>query len=793
MDRSTGETLDVPLEKLHLHASFFLPWAGVEKVDLETAHYADVKAAEKMARLYDEIRKTNDVTGDEETHALNVFFSRLLFCFFAEDTGIFEPGQVTKAIGSLTQQDGSDLHTFLDQLFEVLDTPVRDRGDLPSYLRDFGYVNGSLFSHRTRVPEFSAKARAIILECSELDWSEINPDIFGSMMQAVVHSDQRAGLGMHYTSVENIMKVLRPLFLDELDEAYAAAEDDARKLHKLHDRISNIKVFDPACGSGNFLVIAYKELRKLEHQILERLRELEADPKGTGLFEESRISLASFYGIEIDDFAHEIAKLSLWLSKHQVNKTFEGLFGSRLQMIPLTEAGHVACANATRADWRIECAASSGDEIYVCGNPPYLGSSMQSREQKEDISSYFGTEAFSPNLDYVSLWLLKGADLARSSGAVVGFVSTNSICQGDHVELLFPKLFSRGAEIKFAHQSFPWTNNAQGRAGVTCVVIGLSERSLDPKWLWSDGRKQLVSNIGPYLRADSRNTIVSRERTSICRLPEMVFGSKPTDGGHLNMTRVERDEMIARVPESARFIHRYFGADEFLNGGERYCLWIEDDESVEARGIAPIAERLELVEKARADPKSSAIAKSFANQPHRFVQRSYREAESILVPLHTSERREYVPFGYLESDVVVSNAASVIYNAEPWLFGVISSRMHMTWMRAICGRLGNQYRYAASLVYNTFPVPDLNDSDKSRLAEAAFGVLGARQQFPDRTLAELYDPDKMPTTLLNAHHALDDVVDRLYSPTGFASDDERLAKLFEMYEELTSKQEKLNA
>jgi hypothetical protein len=792
MDRSTGETLDVPLEKLHLHASFFLPWAGIEKVDLETAHYADVKAAEKMARLYDEIRKVNDTTGDEEAHALNVFFSRLLFCFFAEDTGIFEPGQVTKAVGSLTMQDGSDLHTFLDQLFEVLDTPERDRGDLPSYLRDFGYVNGSLFTHRTKMPQFSAKARKIIIECSELDWSEINPDIFGSMMQAVVHVDQRAGLGMHYTSVENIMKVLRPLFLDELDEAYEASEDDAKKLRKLHDRISTIKVFDPACGSGNFLVIAYKELRKLEHRILERLRELEADPKGSGLFEESRISLANFYGIEIDDFAHEIAKLSLWLAKHQTNKRFEELFGSRLQMIPLTESGHITCANATRADWRVECVASSGDEIYVCGNPPYLGSSMQSPEQKADIAAYFEDENFSPNLDYVSMWFLKGADLARTTGAVIGLVSTNSICQGNHVGLLFPKLFARGVEIVFAHQSFRWVNSARGGAGVTCIVLGLASGSRRDKWLYRDGTRQAVEHITPYLNPNTKDTIVVPRSMPPQGLPEMLFGSKATDGGNLNLTRFEMETLVGAFPKAERWMKRYVGADEFIKGEDRYCMWVEANEAAEALQISPIRERVAAVRDFRLRSKKAAT-RELAGESFRFAEVRYKDSPAIIVPRHSSERREYVPMGFLDAGTVISDAANAIYDATPWVFGLVQSRMHMAWLRAVGGRLKTDYRYSAVLVYNTFPVPDLSDEGKDRLSEAAFGVLGARQQFPDRTLAELYDPDKMPAVLLNAHHELDDVVDRIYSPTAFVSDDERLAKLFEMYEDLTSKQEKLNA
>ncbi len=792
IDQVTKETLDTPLERLHLHASFFLPWAGIEKTQLEAAHFADIKAAEKMARLYDEIRKVNEFSTDEERHALNVFFSRLLFCFFAEDTGIFKPGQVTTAIGSLTRDDGSDLDAFLDQLFDVLDTPMQDRGELSNYLTSFGYVNGSLFSHRTRVPTFSAKARKIILECAELDWSDINPDIFGSMMQAVVHTDQRAGLGMHYTSVENIMKVLRPLFLDDLEESLAGADDDPRKLVKLHDRISKIKVFDPACGSGNFLVIGYKELRSFEHRILERLRDLEADPKGTGLFEVSRISLGSLYGIEIDDFAAEIARLSLWLTKHQIDKQFEALFGSHLQMIPLREAGNIHAANATRVSWEDICRGSGDDEVFVCGNPPYHGGKIQTAEQKADMASYFKGESFSPNMDYISIWFLRGADYVQSTGARVGFVSTNSICQGDHVGLLFPKILKRGVAIAFAHTSFLWSNNARGKAGVDCIILGLALPTALQKPLYSDGTRRLVDHIGPYLRPSRGDTVVVKASKQLSGLPDMVFGSMPRDGGHLVMSRLERDEIVTTSPEAVRFIRRYVGADEFVNGQERFCIWVSDDESAKAAAIPGLAARFDGVRAARSASKAGSTA-GFASQPHRFVQRAHRDASAVIVPGVSSERRPYVPIGFLGSDTVISNLASAIYNAEPWLFGLVQSRMHMVWLRAVGGRFRTHPRYSATLVYNTFPVPDLSASDKESLATAAFKVLAVREQYPDRTLAELYDPDKMPLPLRSAHEALDETVDRLYRPAGFASDDERLELLFEMYEDMTSKQKALDA
>lgn len=789
VDQKTGETLDAPLEKLHLHASFFLPWAGIEKAQVEMAHYADIKAAEKMARLYDEIRKVNEISTDEERHALNVFFSRLLFCFFAEDTGIFESGQVTSAIGSLTREDGDDLHGFLEQLFTVLDTPLRDRGELPSYLASFGYVNGSLFSDRTPVPRFSAKARKIILECAELNWSEINPDIFGSMMQAVVHPEDRAGLGMYYTSVENIMKVLRPLFLDELNEEFDAAEDDPRKLRKLHDRISTIKVFDPACGSGNFLVIAYKELRGIEHRILERLRDLYADPRGAGLFEVSRISLDNFLGIEIDDFASEIARLSLWLAKHQVDKRFEQLFGSQLQLIPLRESGVIRNGNAARIDWVEVTGSDSEGDLYICGNPPYVGSKKQSRGQKEDLVECFGEEV-RPNLDYIAIWFFKAVELVRLRRAVVAFVSTSSIAQGDHVALLFPAIFSKGVEIAFVQEPFAWGNSARGKAGVTCVVIGLAMRSRTEKRIIGHGTQRRVPHIGPYLRAAKTDTIVERMSEPISSIPPMALGSMPKDGGHLILSPTEAADLVQQSPETERFLRRYLGAEEFLNGTERYCLWIEDKDAGAAKAIPILNERFERVTRMRLAGSTHAAA--VADRPYRFVQRAYRELPALIVPRVSSERRDYVPIGFLDAGTVVSDAANVVYGATPWLFGLIQSRLHMAWLRAVGGQLETRLRYSAVLVYNTFPVPDLNDEDKQRLSTAALGVLAAREQYPDQTLAQLYDPDKMPLPLRSAHEELDGVVDRIYRPSGFASDDERLELLFEMYEQLTSK-EKLGA
>jgi hypothetical protein len=631
VDTRTSDTLDTRLTDLPGYSAFFLPWAGIEKTQIENLNLADIKAAEKMAKLYDEIVKRNAVETEDQIHDLNVFFSRLLFCFFAEDTGVFEKGSFTNAIGSLSLKGGEDVHELLDQIFDVLNTKPGKRIGFPSHLQSFGYVNGKLFERHSSAPTFSAKARSIVLECGSLDWSQINPDIFGSMMQAVVHPGQRESLGMHYTSVENIMKVIRPLFLDELQSALDVADTKA-KLTRLHDRIAAIKCFDPACGSGNFLVIAYKELRKLEHRILKRLQEV--DPRAPlTLFQDSKIKLENFYGIEIDDFAHEVAILSLWLAKHQMNVEFKELFGAEIRLIPLRDTGTVECANATRTDWDDVCPAHEGEEVYLLGNPPYLGSSMQSDDQKEDFVQFFGTTRYPRNLDYISLWLMKGARYVGESDATLGFVATSSVSQGDHVALMWPTILEAGAAVSFAHGPFKWSNQARGNAGVTCIVIGLSAHPPAQRRLFSGQQVRLVTNINPYLKPSHRNTIVRATGDSLFELPEMVRGSQPTDGGHLILSADEVAQLTQTYPEARQFARRYMGASELLNGQVRFCLWIRDSDAEAAGAIPPIAERRRL-------PRAAARGRGEVHQDHLQLLRA---AQRVHLPQEPRDRLPLLP------------------------------------------------------------------------------------------------------------------------------------------------------
>jgi len=786
-DTKTGENIVFPLREIAKHFTFFLPWAGMEKAQYVAERHADVKAAEQMGKLFDELLKANPIVTKDETqrHGLNVFFTRLLFCFFAEDTGIFTDNQFTNTVGSHTQDDGSDVHIFLTELFKALDTRAPE--DKPAYLADFPYVNGRLFStdHALFVPTFTKAARAMLLGLGKLIWREINPDIFGSMFQAIVTPGKRSDLGQHYTSVPNILKTIEPLFLDDLRKEFDTAWDSVKKLGNLLERISEIRIFDPACGSGNFLVIAYKELRRLEHAILERLAHL--NPSHNTLFTDSVISIEHFYGIEIDDFAVEVAILSLWIAKHQMNREFEDKFGTAIPLIPLKEAGSIHAGNATRIDWDIICPHDNMTEVYLIGNPPYKGGKSQSPSMKADYPFVFGQRPYSKDLDYITLWFIKGADYIRDTRAQLAFVSTNSVTQGEHVGLMFPMIFEMGIEIGYAYTSFKWENNAKRNAGVTVVVISLRNRNNAPKYLFHSGLRTQVSNINGYL-IDYDDIAVMRRTTPIVSfLPRMVLGSMPKDGGYLVISTEERENITEIHPEAVPFIKRYIGATEFINGQDRYCLWIEDEDLQKATSIPWIAKRLHNVSKWRA-ASSAETTKEYAAHPNRFKQVSYKPTDSIIVPRHSSERREYVPIGYLGPETVISDAANAIYDAEPWLFALLTSRMHMAWLRAVGGQLETRYRYGAYIVYNTFPIPRFSDATKEDLTQHAFRVLDVREYHCEFTLAELYDTEKMPENLRQAHADLDVVVDRIYRKRPFDSDEERLSLLFTLYQQMTAKE-----
>lgn len=788
-DTKTGETLATPIAQIDEKFTFFLPWAGMEKAQYTSEAHADVKAAEKMGKLFDELISANPhVTSSEhDRHMLNVFFTRLLFCFFAEDTGIFADNLFTNAVSSYTQKDGSDAQEFLTAVFDALDTAKPT--DKSGVVADFPYVNGRLFSRSVDglvVPQFTSSARQALIELGTLQWQEINPDIFGSMFQAIVTPGQRSDLGQHYTSVPNILKTIEPLFLDELREEFDAAFDNVKKLEKLLDRISEIKVFDPACGSGNFLIIAYKELRRLEHSILEQLHTIGGNKYGFA-FHDSRISIENFFGIEIDDFAVEVAVLSLWIAKHQMNREFYDKFSVSIPLIPLKEHGKIVAGNAARLDWNKVCPNNGIDEIYLIGNPPYGGSKKLDADQKEDYEFVFFNKPYSKNLDYIALWFVKGADYIRGTKAQLALVSTNSVTQGEHVSLMFPEVLRDGIEIGYAYTSFKWENNAKRNAGVTVVVISLRAKSQLPKYIYNANIKTQVENINGYL-ADAMDTYIERRKFNFNKqLPDMSFGSMPRDGGGLILSENEADQLVADYPHCTKVVKKYIGAEEFIKGNYRYCLWIENSQLDAVKDIGFIHNRLIIVENSRSESKAQSTAQ-YADKPHMFVQRAYKQTDSIIVPSTTSERRQYIPMGYLGADTVISNSAYAVYDAEPWLFALLTSKIHMAWAKAVGGKLKTDYRYSNTLVYNNFPVPHLSERTKTKLTEAALRILDVREYHCEKTLAELYDPDKMPSDLRQAHKAVDDLVDFIYSMKPFETDEERLAVLFDLYEKMVEEE-----
>ncbi len=772
-DTKMGEKLDTEIKILSKHPDFFLPWAGIEKKVFQGENPADVKAAEKLAKFFDLILQDNIKLVEKNRHALNVFLTRILFCFFAEDTDIFEKDLFTKSINDHTNKDGNDLADYLQRLFEVLNK--KSRVGLPDYLKEFPYVNGGLFAEEFPIPKFSKRSRESLIDLgSDLNWAEINPDIFGSMIQAVVHPDQRAGLGMHYTSVTNIMKVIEPLFLSELKEEFVNAKGSKAKLKKLLERISNIKIFDPACGSGNFLIIAYKELRLLEMDILKVLGEIPM----------SGISLSNFYGIEIDDFAHEVAKLSLWLAEHQMDVLFNREFGSVKASLPLKETGRIICGNATQTDWTRICKKSNEDEVYVLGNPPYLGFSMQESSHKEDILSVWGE----PNkLDYISCWFKKASEYIKNSNAEFAFVSTNSVCQGEQVEEMWPTIFSSGLEITFCHKSFLWNNSAKSKAAVFCIIVGLSTKEKRKnKFIFTANKSRSVSKINAYLTSGDETIVKKCQEVLFGQFPPMVLGNMPKDGGALFLTEEERATLLKKHPEAKKYIRKCLGSQEFLNGITQYCIWVNEEESDTASKIPFLKDRFEKVKKMRLEsPKGGT--RDYSKKPYRFVEIRHQEKISIIMPRVSSERRDYIPIGYLDKDVIVKDLAYAVYDASEVLFALLTSRMHMAWVRAVAGRLKNDYRYSSLICYNTFPFVDISKENEERLKHLVYQLLSEREKHSGKTLANLYDPDIMPKEILRIHQDIDALVDSCYRTKGFDSDDERLEFLLKAYKNKVEK------
>lgn len=784
-DLLTKERLDIELCELFREYSFFLPLVGLEKAILGSEHPADVKAAEKMGKLFDLIKLHNNLNSAKDIHALNVFLTRLLFCLFAEDTGIFTDGQFTSAIQGYTEEDGSDLDQFLSSLFAVMNSPPKSdfRQQLPNHMSAFPYVNGGLFAVDEHIPNLGLKGRRILLECCLMNWGDINPDIFGSMFQAVIDVEQRGNLGQHYTSYSNIMKVIQPLFLDPLRAELEKNSTSANGLKKLLVRMGNIKVFDPACGSGNFLIIAYKALRLLEIDIIRTLQELEPQQG----FNITNLHLDQFYGIEIDDFACEIARLALWLAEHQLNKQWEQIFGYAPPALPLRSSGRIQSGDSLVLDWHTFCPKEKDDEVYVIGNPPFLGTLGRTDEQRVNMQAVFGGKTIG-SLDFVACWFWKGAQYIQNSRTELALVSTNSICQGEQVATLWPSIFALGLNIHFAYPTFTWANHARDKAAVHVVIIGLSAQSKNRRLFMKverDWHSSSVSNISPYLVEGRDIVITARSKPLVNNVPHLLFGNKPTDGGHLFLTRAEREELLRKEPQAERWLKKVLGAAEFLNAKERWCLWLVGATDEDFQHMPLVYERVQKVAQTRLSSPDKG-AQKLALKPHLFRDLN-NPSSYILVPCHSSETRTYVPLGFFDHETICSNANFILPNGTLYEFGILSSLLHNDWMRLVAGRLKSDYRYSASVVYNTFPWPVVTPKQREEISRLAEETYLTRDDFPGRTLAELYDPDKMPPSLLAAHQALDIAVDRLYRDKPFRNAADRLSFLLARYEELTNK------
>jgi len=802
----TEEPLSCSVSELAERFGFFLPFAGITTIQEIKENPIDVRATGRLNKLYVELLANNKEWDTEERRSdMNHFMARLIFCFFAEDTGIFDgDGQFTRTVDKMTEPDGSNTHDVLKTLFDAMNLPASDRvaAKLPVSAQVFPYVNGGLFSGNTDVPRFTRAARSYLLRAGELNWRQINPDIFGSMIQAVADKNERGSLGMHYTSVPNILRVLNPLFLDDLRGQLEAAGGNKAKLLNLRKRMARIRVFDPACGSGNFLVIAYKEMRKIEAEI-NRLRG-EEDRK-------SDIPINNFRGIELNDFPAEIARLALIIAEFQSDVLYRGRQQALATVLPLDSKNWILCGNALQVDWLSVCPPdgvgvklqgsdlfsgieekpevdfmNEGGETYICGNPPYYGSRKQEDQQKQDMKSVCGDFIKKwKSLDYVAGWFLLAKRYMESAEAACAFVATSSICEGLQVGVLWPHVLKDGVAIRFGVRPFKWSNLAAKNAGVTVVVVGIANKEGAGGLLYTDETVRQVEEVSPYLTA-GKTTFVDAAPSPIFDLPRMVTGSMPRDGGGLILSRSEADDLLHKHPEAAKYVRPYVGSDELINGGDRSCLWIDDSELNGARKIPSIEKRLLDVERFRNESPLDST-REYASKPHRFVYLAGQSrVQTLVIGAVSSERREYLPVGLLGRNTVVSNLALAIYDSPLWCLSLIASKLHLAWIAAVCGKLETRYRYSNTLGWNTFPIPILTDQNKLDLTRCAKEILLAREASYPRTIAELYDPDDMPDDLRRAHERNDEVVERIYIGRRFRNDTERLEKLFDLYTKMTA-------
>ncbi len=796
------------------HFGFFLPLAGITTVKQIRESSFDIRATGRLNKLYVELLKDNpDWATAERRPDMNHFMARLIFCFFAEDTDIFRSeGLFTSTVTQMSAGDTGGSHQIIENIFQAMNTPTTHQGkpddrhrraaNIPPHADVFPYVNGGLFSGSTEVPHFSKIARSYLINIGSLDWKRINPDIFGSMIQAVADDEERGSLGMHYTSVPNILKVLNPLFLDGLREQLAEAGDNGRKLLNLRNRMARIRVFDPACGSGNFLVIAYKQMREIEAEINARRGERER---------KTDIPLTNFRGIELRHFPAEIARLALIIAEYQCDVLYRGQKEALAEFLPLDRKNWITRGNALWLDWLTVCEPTGksgskifaddlygapldqvkidfeneGGETYICGNPPYKGSKWQTEDQKAELANAWAKfPHLAKTTDYVSGWIARYLDYAASvPDAVAAFVTTNSICQGQQASEIWPAASGREIEIRFAHTPFKWSNLAKHNAGVTVIIVGLGSKSTQPKWLFDDGGLVRECNvIGPYLVPD-RAEVVHKSNEPIGPQSTMLFGNMPRDGGHLFLSTDEASK-LKECPQTSAYVRRFVGSEELINGKQRYCLWIEDRDAEAAKGNAFIANRLTCVAKNRLESPASST-RDFAMRPHRFVQIAGRSMKSaIVVPRVSSENRQYLPVDYLTDDYIVGDRNFALYDAPLWNMAVIASRLHWVWIGTVCVRMRTDFSYSNTLGWNTFPIPTLTEQNTTDLTARAKDILLARESYFPATIADMYDPERMDNEFSRvraAHEANDEVLERIYIGRRFRNDTERLEHLFATY------------
>lgn len=783
-DLETDEQNEFKIAELYKNIKLFGFMAGYQTQPLVPQDPANIRAAELMGLLHDKLLATG-----YNGHPLEVYLVRLLFLLFAEDTSIFEKRQFQDYIEQKTAEDGHDLGHHLTVLFHTLNTQDDARQTtLDEHLAAFPFVNGRLFEEAITPASFNSDMRQTMLDLCALDWSRISPAIFGSLFQSVMDPKARRDLGAHYTSEQNILKLIKPLFLDALWREFEKVKSQKKRLIDFHKKLAGLKFFDPACGCGNFLVIAYRELRLLE---LEVLRVLHSD-RFHGFLDVSPhiwMDVDQFYGIEIEEFPAQIAQVALWMTDHQMNMRVSEEFGQYFRRLPLEKSPNIVHGNALRLDWKeiVEPKQLS----YILGNPPFGGAKFLGDRQKEELAVVFGNARNSGLLDYVTCWYRKAAEyMAKSPAIRTAFVSTNSITQGEQAGVLWPELFNRGIKINFAHRTFQWSNEGRGKAAVHCVIIGFALEDEADKLIFdyetpkSEPHAVKAVRINQYLVDGESVALMNREKP-ICESPEIGIGNKPIDGGHYLFTTEEKTEFIKKDPAAKKWFHRWIGAEEFLNGYDRWCLWLGDCPPEELRKMPEVLKRVEAVKRFRLASKSAPTQK-LAKTPTRFHVENMPKRAYLVIPSVSSEKRDYIPIGFMPPKVITSNLCLIIPHAKLYHFGVLTSMMHMAWVRSVCGRLKSDYRYSANLVYNNFPWPAPTEKQRKAIEDAAQGVLDVRAKHSDATLADLYDPLTMPPQLLRAHQKLDHAVDAAYGKAKFAGEATRVAFLFQLYGQIVA-------